>query len=322
MAAPDYFFMQPLQTSIQALSGTALTSIDSIAYAILVVTLIIGVYEAFSQNASIGKLIGSVLKYVAAAGVIANWSTFFTAIYQSTGSLAWSIASQDFISTFKQTIASNNIAASQVSVFNFLSLNLAAILQGLIFLVVPLLFWVVMLLFSLLFSLWGSILFCLGPLLIASLPSTTVNSYAKGYLKSLIEWALWPVLYSIMGALALSVTSGGISALFSSTSGLGFVANSASLFMLMIQAIAYMVFMILIPFLAHFLINGSFAGAAGSAIGMATGFVSAGVSAGKAVAGKAAGAGAGAAGGGNNAGSEQQIGQSTAVQNRAPRASA
>lgn len=268
----QYFFVQSLSASIKALSNSgALTTIDSVAYAILLVTLIVGIYEAFVAGASVSKLVSSVLKYVIAAGLIANWTSFFTAVYTSSTSIASSIAAKDFVQQFKLYLAQAHTVYSKPTVWNYLTLNIPTLVQGLLFLLVPLLFWFVMLLFELFFTIWGCILFCVGPMLIAVYPSMSISSFAKTYMKSLIEWSSWPILYAIMGALALNVSNGAFSAFATSSGFVDVLSNATSLVMMMLQAVAYILFMIAIPFLAHYILQGSFSDTFAAAVGTAIG---------------------------------------------------
>lgn len=268
----NYFFVQSLQASLSFLQNSgALTAIDSIAYAILLVTLLVGVYEAFGAGANVGKLAGSVMKYVAAAGLIANWYTFFTALYNSTTSLASEIARQDFVSQLKQVISTAHAAYSAPSIFSFEGFSFSALVQAVLLILVPIIFWVVMILFELLFTIWGCILFCMGPLLLAVLPSMSLNTLSKNYLKSLVEWSLWPILYAIMGALALTASTGAFAVFYNSKSFADVLPNATTLIMMMIEAVAYVLFMVAIPFLAHYIMQGSFAGAMATAIGTAVG---------------------------------------------------
>lgn len=310
----NYFFVQSLQSSLSALRGAPLESIDAIAYAILLVTLFVGIYEAFVAGASVGKLVGSVVKYVAAAGLIANWYAFFTAVYTSATTLATSIARQDFVESFRQYLAHAHTAFTQPTVFNFITMNVPTLVGGLLFVVVPLLFWLAMVLFELLFTIWGCILFCIGPLLIALFPSVSLNNFSKTYMKSLAEWALWPVLYAIMGALALTVSTHAFSAYQSSNSFVDVLNNATNLTMMMFQAVTYILLMILIPIIAHLITRGSFDGVFFAAVGAVTG-------ANKMINPKTHGKGS-EDGGGSSGSASSAPSQTISQENRAPRATA
>ena len=103
-------------------------------------------------------------------------------------------------------------------------------------------------------------MFALGPFLVALLPSNATASAGKYYLKSLAEWAAWPILYAIMAKLSVSLnvlTAG----TFNGGGMVGGIASGVSQLQAIVIGIVYIIFMILIPFIAHALIKGDFAGA-------------------------------------------------------------
>jgi hypothetical protein len=47
------------------------------------------------------------------------------------------------------------------------------------------------------YTFWGAILWGIGPIIIALLPSSWLGRYATAYLSKVGEWLMWPILYAI-----------------------------------------------------------------------------------------------------------------------------
>jgi hypothetical protein len=301
MSGP-FFFLPMWQ---QALSGAAagmLGSIQAIAFGILAVMLVLSIYEAFARGGSPRDLVVSLVKYAVCAFLIQNWQSFFTDISNGFLVLASSIAGgRDFCATFKASIASlTTSGGSQASVWSSIfEGSLGAVSTYVMLAVIPLIYYVVMIIFEVIYTCWGLILFALGPLMVALLPSSAVAPVGKHFLRSTAEWCAWPLLYAIIAKLAFVINLPSVAA---PASAIDIIPNSTTQTGTVLIAIVYILFLILIPFIAHLLIRGDFALTAVATIAMAMRTINIGSS----VAGAAAGAGGGGAGAG--AASAQQAG--------------
>lgn len=299
MSGP-FFFLPMWQ---QALSGAAtgmLGSIQAIAFGILAVMLVLSIYDAFVRGGSPRDLVLSLFKYAVCAFLIQNWQSFFTDISNSFLVLASSIAGgRDFYATFKASIASlTALGGSQASVWSSIfEGSLGAVSTYVMLAVIPLIYYVVMIIFEVIYTCWGLILFALGPLMVALLPSSAVAPAGKHFLRSTAEWCAWPLLYAIVAKLAFVINLPSVAA---PASAIDIIPNSTTQTGTVLIAIVYILFLTLIPFTAHLLIRGDFALTAVATIATAMRTINVGTS----VAGAAAGAGGtgGAAGSGAGAG--------------------
>ncbi len=239
------------------------------------------------------------MKYVACALIIQYWQVFFTDVANGFSAVATHISATDFMSSLSQTYYSNGGATPSWSI-SFLGMAIIPLMISALWAVVGVCYYVFMIVFSVIYTAWGLILFAIGPLLIALLPSNATSSFAKHYMKSLAEWAAWPILYSIMAVLAGSMTilTSPVTSQNIQTSAP--YAASWNLIQGIVIAVVYLVFMLALPFIASHLISGDFGKTAMGAIKAA--LVVAGAPAAAAggiqAAGKAAGKAAGALGGG------------------------
>ncbi len=257
-------FLQNIWTSSQS-SVTPLVgsggAITSAAYSILSVILILGVYEAFAKGGGMRDLVMLGVKVAACGFLISQWTTFFTDI-TTNGSfaLANSISVNDFYTTLQTTITNmvtlhwgslsfSNIGQDAIEVVDLVAIGIAMLL-----------YWAVYYVMIFAFTAWGLILMAIGPLLVASLPSSLVSSYGSQYLKGLVQWLSWPVLYSVMGALVQGLQSN-----TTWTPNATATTNTNDLTLTGVT-IAYSAALASIPWMAHHIINGDFARSIGDTI--------------------------------------------------------
>jgi hypothetical protein len=283
-----------------------LGTLQTMSYSILAITLLMGVYESFLSGGSIRQLGVTFLKFGAAAAIVANWNSFVTDVVGVGTTFATSFlgANSDLL---KQWVTDLNTQLTTTNLSSLLANGISAVAMGaimvLIIMLSAILFLLCMKLLTLCFVFWGGVLYCMGPLLVALGPSGVVSDITKKYCRSLAEWAMWPALYAMFCTLMNAIGMGNVSAVLGQQNGLpagiGDPATNNSI-TLVLTSLLYGVCVIIIPFIAHYVIGGSFAGIAGgvaaaikSAVALGTGGAGA-----AAMGGGGAGAGASAGGGG------------------------
>jgi hypothetical protein len=298
MSTTKFFFTTAFGQELISVGGPMIGSIQTLAAAILVTLFLLNIYETFARGGGLRGLLVSAVKYSACALIIEFWPKFFPDFASSFVDVATSISSTDFASVFSANCM-NMVNGFDPSHWTDIlsSGGIVPLIGEFLWLVIVVLYYVWMLIFSIIYTAWGLILYGLGPLLIALYPSNATSSFAKHYLKSMAEWAAWPVLYAILGALAAGTslpTKPDLSTFVGTTTVRAFASNAVlapiwNLLQNVIMACIFICFMAVIPFIASHLINGEFASTA-----MATGKALANMASGGATA--AAGAGAIAAG--------------------------
>jgi type IV secretory pathway TrbL component len=307
MGAVENFFFT--STWAQAQGGLAglIPTLQAISYSILAITLLLGVYESFLSGGSVRQLGVSVLKFGIAAAIIGNWNTFMTDVVNVGTTFATSFlgANSDLL---KQWVSDMNVQITGTSLTSLLTNGVAAAamatVMAAIIMLAAILFLLCMKLLTLCFVFWGGVLYCMGPILIALGPSGMVSDITKKYCRSLAEWAMWPALYAMFCTLMVAIQMGNVAAVLGQSNGLpvgiGDPATNNSI-TLVLTSLLYGVCVIIIPFIAHYVIGGSFAGVAagiGAAVKAAAAIATGGAAAPAMAAGGAGGAGAGAVSGG------------------------
>jgi hypothetical protein len=308
----NFFFVTAFQQELGTVGMSMLGSIQTLAYAIVATMLLLNIYETFARGGGPRGLIIALVKYAACALIIQNWQTFFSGVSSGFSGVAGVISSNDFVTTFSSTLFGSGGSASSWT-FSFSGIALIPLLSSILWVAIALIYYIWMAFFAIMYTAWGLVLFAIGPILIALLPSNATSSFAKHYLKSLAEWAAWPVLYAIIGTLAgnMTVFTGGQAANSFATSVV--LAPAWNLLQNIVIAVIYILFLIALPFIASHLINGNFAGTVGATV-RALGTVATAGSLGVAV-------GAGAAAAGKAASSGASMGESLAAGKAAANAS-
>ena len=303
----NFFFTSTWAQAQGGLSGL-IPTLQTISYSILAITLLLGVYESFLSGGSVRQLGVTFLKFGVAAALIGNWNAFMTDVVNvgTTFATAFLGANGDLL---KQWVTDMNVTITGTSLTSLLENGVSAAAMGaimvLIIMIAAILFLLCMKLLTLCFVFWGGVLYCMGPLLVALGPSGMVSDITKKYCRSLAEWAMWPALYAMFCTLMVAIQMGNVSAVLGQSNGLpagiGDPATNNSI-TLVLTSLLYGVCIIIIPFIAHYIIGGSFAGvAAGIATAIKAGaaIATVGASAPAMAAGGGAGGGAGGAGGGS-----------------------
>ena len=91
---PGIFEFQSMMTSVvNGISGSLLTAVQSVAYVLMTICLVLGIYEAYVKGGDIRSLAATFLKYAVAAFVIGYWSNFFSDLFTGFNQIANTIDS-------------------------------------------------------------------------------------------------------------------------------------------------------------------------------------------------------------------------------------
>lgn len=268
-------------------------ALTTVAFGILVITFLMGIYESFVAGPSFARLGTTVLKYAIASLLLLNWTPFMHDVAAAGASVGqiflnghsdvfttWGALIQQSLHTGTTESSGKLLLSIFENGFQGVQVGMTALIAGILSAV---LFFVGMLIFKVAFVFWGGVLYAVGPLLVACAPSGITGNYTAKYAKSLVEWTMWPALYCLIGLLMYTMNLSSYSTDLSTVVG---ATDASAMSTAMIQAmvsVLYAVSVILIPFIAHMLIGADFTGVFGAVTGAITSTVSMG--AGMAVAG-------------------------------------
>jgi hypothetical protein len=297
-------------------------TIVGVAYGILLVGFLIGLYQSVMRGGDVQALGVTAIKYLVVAIIVANWSTVFHDVNNSFNSVAQMIGNSSgdvFLNWDKQL--GQQFSDSSISWWDIISGDIAALISVFLIVIAYIFYVVAVVLFCFFYSMFGSVLYVLGPLIISLLPMTGVGQLAKTFGMNVMIWNSWGIIYAIFGALITAIHMNQVADGVGNF--LGFFQGPVDSLLLGLISIFYAIGIAAIPFLAKRIISGDVGAAAISmvrAAASAAGIVVAGASGFAAGAGGTAGAGSGS-GASAASGSSAGAGASSAPATGAPMSS-
>lgn len=302
-----FYFQQLLNIALSGIDATGiLPTVINIAYGILLVGFLIGLYQAVLRGGDVQALGITAIKYLVIALIIANWSSAFREVNSSFNSVAQFIGNSSgagdmFLSWMDQI--GQQITNSDVSLLDMITGDIAALIGALLIAVAYVVYAIAIIFFCFFYSLYGSVLYVLGPLVLALLPMAGVGQLAKSFATNLMIWNAWGIIYATMGALITAIQMNQVSQI--GTGGfVGFLKGPLSSTILGLVSIFFALSIALIPFIAKRLVSGDVGSTAMAMVDAAltTGGIAVALGAGGAALGATAAASSGSGGGAGNSG--------------------
>lgn len=256
-----FYFQQLLHQGLDGIDRTAMIpAVVGIAYSILLVGFLIGLYQAAMRAGDVQTLAVTGIKYLVIAVILVNWSTVFHEVNDSFNQIAQFIDSSSgagdmFLSWFdqlKDQFSNNGVAAILPSI----SASFAAIATALMVLLAYLIYALAVVVFAFFYVLYGCVLYVLGPLVLALLPISGIGQLAKGYATNLMIWNAWGILYATFGSLITALQFSRVDQVMNQGFFGGFFQGTSDSLILGLISILYALALILIPFIAKRLISG------------------------------------------------------------------
>ena len=296
-----FYFQQLLNTALGGIDATnVIPTVSNMAFAILLIGFLVGLYQAALRGGDLQALAVTAIKYLVVAMIVANWSTVFRDVNGSFNTVASFIGNSSgagdmfiiWMTQLQQQAQSN----PNLTFWDMITGDAAGAITVGMLLVAYVIYALAIIVFCFFYTLFGSVLYVLGPLVLALIPVSGIGQLGKTYAINVMIWNAWGILYAVFGALITAIHFNQVSEVLGN-GFLGFLRGVPDSVILGLVSIAYALAIALVPFIARKVISGD--------VGSTTlAFVRAGAIAGGAalagVSGFAAGAGSAAAGAGNS----------------------
>jgi hypothetical protein len=279
--AGQYFWAQALQSALNGINASNLIGVmSSVGYAILLMSFLWGVYESFLQGGDVRGFAVSLMKYAVTTLVIQNWGQVFQDTVNGFGSIASAIVqnsvNEDLVGSWTQQLQTYYATQSATGLTNGMEAlwhvgsSVGIELINLLLMVVALVIWPISVeVFALLYCLWGSVLYCIGPLVLALMPSTGFSRITKNYIQNVLIWNMWVVLMAVFWAMLWAMNLTSINTLLNTDGLLGFLQGVNASLLVSISTLLLSICSLLIPFVARHILHGEF-GAVGGALMLLT----------------------------------------------------
>ena len=205
-----FYFQQLLNTALAGIDGTAIIStVTNIAFAILLIGFLIGLYQAAFRGGDLQALAGTAIKYLVVAMIVSNWATVFRGVNGSFNTIANSIGSssgagdmfQSWMGQLQQQFTNN----PSLTLTDIITGDAAATITVVLLVVAYLLYALAMIVFCFFYTLFGAVLYVVGPLVLALIPIPGVGQLGKSYAVNVMIWNAWGILYAVFGALITAI---------------------------------------------------------------------------------------------------------------------
>ncbi len=303
-----FYFQQLLNTAIGGIDATSIIpTVTNIAFAILLVGFLVGLYQAALRGGDLQALAVTAIKYLVVAMIIANWSSVFRDVNGSFTAVANYIGNSSgagdmFLNwmTQLQQQATNN---PNLTFWDLITGDAAGAITVLLLIVAYVLYALAIIVFCFFYTLFGSVLYVIGPLVLALIPISGIGQLGRTYAVNLMIWNAWGILYAVFGAMITAIHFNQVSDVLGN-GFLGFLRGVPDSVMLGLVSIFYALAIALVPLIARRIISGEVglsafalvragAVAVGAALARVSGFA-AGASTPASAAGGSGAAGAGA----------------------------
>ena len=300
-----FYFQMLFAKALAGIDATSIIpTITTVAYVILAIGFLIGLYRAAMRGGDIQAALSSALIYLVVAVIIANWGSAFRSVNDGFNQIAQAIGNSsgvgDMFMAWLNQLQQHSQSNPGMSFWDAITGDVSGVITVLLLVVAYVLFALAVIVFCFFYTLYGTILYVLGPLILAFLPIAGANQIAKSYTVNLMIWNAWGILYAAFGSLMTAIHANRVNDVVGN-GFVGFLRGVPDSILLGLVSIFYALAIALIPLIASKIISGDVGATAFSLVRSAALVVSTAITAGAALAGAAA-AGSGASGGGGGAG--------------------
>ncbi|MHB8656182.1 MAG: hypothetical protein ACYDA9_20185 [Terriglobia bacterium] len=256
-----FYFQQLLETALQGIDSYNITSgVLGIAGSILLLSFLYSAYQAFAMGGDVRTLAIGGMAYLILGLVFANYGTVFRDVIGMFNSVAnfiyTSVGVGDVFYTWLNDLSDYFNQNGWSSLWGLVNGGISGLLGAMLIIVAFIIFPLSYTLFSLFYALYGSVLYVVGPFVLALLPARGFGQLARTYLVNLMVFGAWGLLYGIIQALMTAVNMGSLNAVLNSNGILNSFFGSGQVILLAMASILFSISIALIPFIASRIVRG------------------------------------------------------------------
>jgi hypothetical protein len=257
---PSFYFEQVLQTALNGIDQNVTGPVLHLAGVILILSLLYAVYEAYSNGGDVRALGVAGVKYLVLGLVFINYQQAFRSVNGMFNGVADFIYNtngigdvvQNWLNSVSAYVGQQGLSSFWTLVTGAISglLDMLLILAGLIILPVS------YTLFTLAYAMYGSILYIIGPFVLALWPSRVMGQLSRTYFVNLMIFQSWGLLYAILQVLMTALQMNSVNAVLGGNGVLNAFVGSSQMVLLGAVSILFSIAIALIPFMASRLVRG------------------------------------------------------------------
>jgi hypothetical protein len=257
---PSFYFEQVLQTALNGIDQNVTGPVLRLAGVILILSLLYAVYEAYSNGGDVRALGVAGVKYLVLGLVFINYQQAFRSVNGMFNGVADFIYNtngigdvvQNWLNSVSAYVGQQGLSSFWTLVTGAISglLDVLLILAGLVILPVS------YTLFTLAYAMYGSILYLVGPFVLALWPSKAMGQLSRTYFVNLMIFQSWGLLYAILQVLMTALQMNSVNAVLGGNGVLNAFVGSSQMVLLGAVSVLFSIAIALIPFIASRLVRG------------------------------------------------------------------
>src|SRR5438309_7266656 len=257
---PSFYFEQVLQTALNGIDQNVTGPVLQLAGVILILSLLYAVYEAYSNGGDVRALGVAGIKYLVLGLVFLNYQQAFRSVNGMFNGVADYIYTtngigdviQNWLNSVSAYVGQQGLSSFWTLVTGAISglLDVLLILVGLIILPVS------YTLFTVAYAMYGSILYIIGPFVLALWPSRAMGQLSRTYFVNLMIFQSWGLLYAILQVLITALQMNSLNAVLGGNGVLNAFVGSSQMILLGAVSVLFSIAIMLIPFIASRLVRG------------------------------------------------------------------
>ena len=256
-----FYFEELLRTALQGIDSSNITSaVLGVAGSILLLSFLYSAYQSFAMGGDVRMLAIGGLEYFILGLVFVNYGTVFRDVISMFNSVAHviynSVGVGDVFATWLNDLSNYFTTNGWSSLWGLVNGGTSGLLGAMLIIVAFIIFPLSYTIFTLFYALYGSVLYVVGPFVLALMPARGFGQLAKTYLLNLMVFGAWGLIYAIIQALMSAVNLGSMNAVLNSNGILDSFFGSGQVTLLALASILFSISIALIPFIAGRIVRG------------------------------------------------------------------
>ncbi len=257
----QFYFEQLLQTALSGIDSYNITAtVLGVAGTILLLSFLYSAYQAFAMGGDVRMLAIGGIAYLILGLVFVNYGTVFRDVIGMFNSVADFIYSSvgvgDLFNNWLNDLSTYFNSNGWSSLWGLVAGGVSGLLGALLIIVAFIIFPLSYTIFTLFYALYGSVLYVVGPFVLALLPARGYGQLARTYLMNLMVFGAWGLIYGIIQALMTAVNMGSLNAVLNANGILNSFFGSGQVILLALASILFSISIALIPFIASRIVRG------------------------------------------------------------------
>jgi hypothetical protein len=258
----NFYFEQLLNTALGGIDVNVTGSVIQLAGVILLLSMLFGVYEAYSNGGDVRQLALVGMKYLIVGLVFLNYQQAFRAVNAMFNSVADYMYNLNGIGdVYKSWINSASVQWNTnwlSTLFNIVvgGTGMSAILAALLTVVGYIILPITYTLFTLAYTMYGSVLYVVGPFVLALMPSRSFGRLARTYFVNLMIFQSWGLLYAILQVLMTALQMGSLQQALGSNTIFNAFVGMNPVTLMGLASLLFSISIALIPLIASRIVHG------------------------------------------------------------------